>query len=71
MATTTPHAVDCNLSFGRRTPGCPRCAELAAGAPARSWGGLAKRNDQTRIAEIRSHVCSLATCGPVCTRFDW
>ena len=30
-------------SFGRLTPGCPRCDELASGAAPRSWGGRTYR----------------------------
>lgn len=74
MNTTqaTKHSDDCNHSFGRRTPGCPRCSELSAGAAPRSWGSSVRRAaDQARITAIRSHVCSVATCGPVCTAFDW
>jgi hypothetical protein len=35
-AVTTPTAHTCGgPKFGRKTPGCPRCDELLAGAPAR------------------------------------
>ena len=30
-------------SFGRLAAGCPRCDELAAGAPARQWAGMGRR----------------------------
>jgi hypothetical protein len=69
--TTTKHTH--RLVFGRRVAGCPRCAELDAGAPAvrqpwRQRGAL--RQQQLRDA-IRSHDCRVAGCGPVCTAFDW
>jgi len=35
MSTATKHSPDCNHAFGRRTPSCPRCAELATGAAPR------------------------------------
>jgi len=35
----TKHATDCKKAFGRLDHACPRCQELAAGAPARrGWG---------------------------------
>ena len=72
MNTATKHSPTCNMAFGRKDATCPRCQELTAGAPARQgWGALAKRNERTRITAIRAHVCSVATCGPVCTAFDW
>lgn len=65
--------------FGRREPGCPRCAELAAGAPPVRWAwaerAKARREQEAReLAALRHHFrheCSPATCGPVCTRGDW
>ncbi len=61
--------------FGRRTGGCPRCAELAAGAAPVRWApGRRARTavDITRRAEeIRAHDCTAAGCGPVCTFGDW
>jgi len=38
QAQRTPHTCG-GPSFGRLTPGCPRCDELAAGASPRTWGG--------------------------------
>ena len=60
------------VAFGRRVVGCPRCEELEAGAPARKgWGQRQREQDQQRSRAIAAHQCSLATCGQVCTRFDW
>lgn len=55
--------------FGHRTLGCPRCEELAAGAPPVRW--RKRRDDTERLAEIRAHNCRTAKCGPVCTFGDW
>ena len=60
------------LIFGRRETGCPRCAELAAGAPAvKGWGAARRESDARLIREIRAHDCKASSCGPVCTAFDW
>lgn len=68
-------------NFGRREPGCARCAELTAGAAPRTNPGVeAKRRaseaDADRLAEIRAHFAvggphATGTCGPVCTWGDW
>ena len=63
-------------AFGRLTPGCPRCDELASGAPARQWRGASRREqDRQRSAEIHAHFASehhrSGGCGPVCTFGDW
>ena len=72
-------------SFGRLTAGCPRCDELAAGAPARQWAGMGRRQrcacgnwtepgeftTLCRSCQIRRHDCQAARCGAVCTAFDW
>ena len=56
--------------FGRRVDGCPRCAELSAGAAARrGWGWQAKADGARRLAAIRAHVHG-PDCGPCCVRFD-
>lgn len=65
--------------FGRKTPGCPRCDELLAGAAPVQWAPsraeLERREDARRAAEIRAHVAShkhrSGGCGPVCTFGDW
>jgi hypothetical protein len=71
-------------AFGRKTPGCPRCDELLAGAaPIRQpWretrkcrcGAPAQRGYMVPICrrcEIAAHDCQASHCGPVCTAFDW
>lgn len=69
-------------NFGRKTPGCPRCDELANGAPARDVPGRlrgvvqCRRDDEARADEIRDHFRpggphSRGACGPVCTFGDW
>jgi hypothetical protein len=59
-------------NFGRRITGCPRCAELIAGAPARlGWGAAKRVADASFIREIREHDCKARGCGPVCTFGDW
>ena len=72
MATKHTHQV----VFGRRVVGCPRCAELAAGAEPVQWkGNRAAQDDQRRCAEILAHFSShkhlSGGCGPVCTFGDW
>jgi hypothetical protein len=47
-------------SFGRLTPGCPRCDELAAGAQARQWAGMARRER-----------CSTPRCGQLTEPGEW
>ena len=73
MKTATHQTTDCGRGWGRKiNPDCPRCQELQAGAPARAgWGDRTRQQETARIAAIRAHRCSPATCGPVCTRFDW
>lgn len=50
--------------WGRRTPGCPRCDDLEAGAPPTAWAG------SRGVASTASHRCD-SRCGPVCTAGDW
>lgn len=54
--------------FGRKTPGCPRCDELLAGAPARQGWGRRSRYDGRTDGR---HSCQEFNCGPVCTWGDW
>lgn len=54
--------------FGKKTPGCPRCDEMLAGAPAVKWR---ISNDKQRVSEIRAHDCKVSKCGVVCTFGDW
>ena len=68
---TTKHTCDGPV-FGRRTVGCPRCAELAAGAAPVVWRGSRRAAAEAQlIRDIREHDCRKAGCGPVCTAFDW
>ena len=69
-------------AWGRKTPGCPRCDELLAGAAPRqapAWVERAQRRqadaEQTEAAR-RAHFApngphARGDCGPVCTAFDW
>jgi hypothetical protein len=59
--------------FGKLTPGCPRCDELAAGAPPRqlAYTPRPESDDARRAREIREHNCRTAGCGPVCTFGQW
>lgn len=65
--------------FGRKTPGCPRCDELLAGAApiVQAWRQRETRAqaDARRSTEIRDHFRSekhrSGGCGPVCTYGDW
>jgi hypothetical protein len=73
---TTKHT--CNdghgPAFGRKTPGCARCDELAAGAAPVAWRN-ARRDETARRAEIAAHFAShkhrSGGCGPVCTFGEW
>lgn len=66
-------------AFGRKTPGCPRCDELAAGAEPRTLNWVSrKQQDEQRVVEIRDHFrsekhrsgCCNGGLG-VCTFGDW
>jgi len=68
MATKHTHPV----VFGRKVEGCPRCAELLAGAAPVSWGVSRQAAiDAERDERMRSHNCTTHGCGPVCVAFDW
>lgn len=68
MATKHTHQV----VFGRREQGCPRCAELEAGAkPVQGWGAAKRRFEEQALAAIRAHDCKRSGCGVVCTFGDW
>jgi len=76
MAATTKHT--CNDGrgpvFGRRTAGCPRCDELAAGATPVHWAPSRRDRGQVDAAQIRAHFTSerhRRECGPICTFGDW
>lgn len=67
---TTPH--NHPVVFGRRVAGCPRCAELDAGAPpVEGWGARRQRLERQHREDIRNHNCQRSGCGPVCTFGDW
>lgn len=60
-------------SFGRKTPGCPRCDELLAGVPTRQLSDRRARAQRYNGASKgdHKHDCVASNCGPVCTRGDW
>lgn len=66
---TTKHSHE--VVFGRKVAGCPRCAELLAGAPVVRWATSRRERDARYCAEVRAHNCAAAGCGPVCTFGDW
>ncbi len=72
MHTTTKHTCSGPV-FGRKTPGCPRCDELLAGARPVVWN--VRRADESRMLEINAHFSSerhrSGGCGPCCTFGDW
>jgi len=66
--------------FGRLTPGCPRCDELAAGAAPVQWAATRAREDEARrrlahAAHFRDHARTCPALGPggggVCTYGEW
>jgi hypothetical protein len=71
--------------FGQKTPGCPRCDELLAGAEPVRWAWTERRRGTVcghpldygewgaycRRCEIAHHDCKRSNCGPVCTFGDW
>lgn len=74
--TRTKHDDRCQMSFGRpKDTGCPRCAELLAGYPARTWATPRRVLDAIRIREIQDHYASeqhrSGRCGIVCTFGEW
>ena len=70
--STTRHSPNCRKAFARLDPTCPRCKELAAGAPRRQWYAARRiEQDRQRVAAIRAHDCRKSGCGPICTAFDW
>ena len=68
---TTKHSHP--MVFGRREAGCPRCAELNAGAAPVRWSA-ARRDDAQRVREVHAHFSGRrhrsGGCGPVCTFGD-
>lgn len=57
--------------FGRKTPGCPRCDEMLAGAPAVKWAQTRAQEDAQLARSIRQHSCNASGCGRVCTFGQW
>lgn len=72
----TKHKSDCQMSFGRKDPSCPRCQELLAGAaPRAGWQTahfeLKRRQEEARAREPK-HDCVKSNCSTVCCTFgDW
>ncbi|THJ76069.1 MULTISPECIES: hypothetical protein [Frankia] len=75
--TSTAHTCNDGTGprWGRRTAGCPRCDELAAGAQPIRWApprrARAVADDARRVAEIRAHDCAVSGCSVVCTFGEW
>jgi hypothetical protein len=73
-STTTKHTCG-GPAFGRKTPGCPRCDELIAGAAPVTWAHSSREEDRRRSAEISAHFSGQrhlsGGCGPVCTFGEW
>ncbi len=61
--------------FGKKTPGCPRCDELLAGAAPVVWANTSRNDDRERSASIHAHFASnhhrSGGCGVCCTFGDW
>jgi hypothetical protein len=68
MTTTTTKHTCGGPAFGRRTAGCPRCDELAAGAEPRSWN---VRSHGVVMGGARVHNCVESRCLSVCTFGDY
>ena len=70
---TPRHVTTCRKAFHHYDMTCPRCIELAHGAPARpGWSETAKRAAAARTEAIRTHDFSAcAAKHVVCTCFDW
>ena len=67
----TQHTHD-KMPFGRHVKGCPRCIELAKGAPKRE-GVFDRRNrlEAQLLADMRKHFADPnSTCDHI-TCFDW
>jgi hypothetical protein len=62
--------------FGRREAGCPRCAELDAGAaPVKGWGTAKREREVMFSRALDDHFApggphARGECGPVCTFGD-
>lgn len=65
--TRTAHKPDCQMSFGRKDPTCPRCQELLAGAQPIKWAWAEQaKKDRARAAFHVPHRCIPGRCSPVC-----
>src|ERR1035441_5818452 len=69
-STTTKHTCGGPV-FGKKTPDCPRCDELLAGAEPVRWAMTRQQDDAQRAAEIRAHDCTVSRCAVVCTFGQW
>lgn len=69
--TTAKHTCG-GPAFGRKTPGCPRCDDLLAGAQPVTWAATRRRQDEEAHRQaLWAHDCTASRCGPVCTFGDW
>jgi hypothetical protein len=72
-STTTPHTCGGPV-FGKKTPGCPRCDELLAGATPVVWAGADRKRRQDE-QDARARVAHFASAAhraeTVCTYGDW
>ena len=62
--------------FGRKTPGCPRCDELLAGAAPVQWRGAWRQQQEAQDRRwAAEHFAGQrhrsGGCGPVCTFGEW
>jgi hypothetical protein len=75
IAATAHTCEPSERAFGRRAPGCLRCDELKAGAPARAgWQQpyfARKAREEAQRRNARPHNCRESNCGPICTYGDW
>lgn len=80
-STTTKHTCGGPV-FGHKTPGCPRCDELLAGAAPVVWanatphhcltcGRKVKNYGVCFSCQLKAHDCKISKCGRFCTFGDW
>lgn len=70
------HSSECQMTFGRKDPECPRCVEMLNGAPPRDgWQKghyeRKKKEEEAQLREIREHDCKKSRCMPICTFGDY
>ena len=74
-ATTTKHTTKHTCGgpvFGKRTAGCPRCDELAAGAAPVQWNVRNRRDERVaRALLMRELDAALAAGERTCTIGEW